>query len=130
MPTEWAKKEECWNLIRQSIPQVDAPLPPEIAGIATGTAASRGATEPSSAALSPGDLELVRRVMQLSADKILKIGEKGRQTGILHWKVAAICQTVASYAAGSWQRRPSVKQCRIIIDAMDKLMSAGEAIDD
>jgi hypothetical protein len=130
MPTEWAKKEECWNLIRQSIPQVDAPLPPEIAGIATGTIASRGATDPSSAALSPGDLELVRRVMQLSANKILKIGEKGRQTGLLHWKVAAICQTVASYAAGSWQRRPSVKQCRIVIDAMDKLMSAGEPIDD
>ena len=85
---------------------------------------------PAGPALSPGDLELVRRVMQLTAEQILKVGEKGRQSGLLHWKVAAICQTVASYAAGSWQRRPSVKQSRIVIDAMDKLVGTGEVIDD
>ena len=129
MPTEWAKKEECWNSIRQEIPEVGDPLPPEISGAVLGTFVGAGATGPSGPALTPGDLELVRRVMQLSAEKILKIGEKGRQSGLLHWKVAAICQTVASYAAGSWQRRPSVKQSRIIIEAMDKLLGAGEVID-
>jgi len=130
MPTEWAKKEECWNAIRQAIPQAEDPLPPEISGIASGTFRGGSTSTQSGLALSPGDLDLVRRVMMLSAEKILKIGEKGRQSGLLHWKVAAICQTVASYAAGSWQRRPSVKQSRIVIDAMDKLLDAGESIDD
>lgn len=129
MPTEWAKKEDCWNTIRQSIPEVDDPLPPEISGAILGAFGGAGAIGLSGPALSPSDLELARRVMQLSAEKILKIGEKGRQSGLLHWKVAAICQTVASYAAGSWQRRPSVKQSRIVIDAMNKLLEAGESID-
>lgn len=129
MPTEWAKKKECWNAIRQDFPSASDPLPPEISGSMAGTCGD-GSSAPSGPALSPSDLELVRRVMKLSAEKILKIGEKGRQSGLLHWKVAAICQTVASYAAGSWQRRPSVKQSRIVIDAMEKLLGAGEAIDD
>lgn len=129
MPTEWAKKEECWIAIRSEIPHAPDPLPPEIAVGVVG--APRGGTAaPAAQALSPSDLELVRRVMQMSADKILKIGEKGRQSGLIHWKVANICQTVASYAAGSWQRRPSVKQSRIVVDAMDKLVGAGEAIDE
>ena len=129
MPTEWAKKEECWIAIRNDIPHVQNPLPPEIASGVVGTS-SAGSAVQAGQALSPGDLELVRRVMQLTAEQILKVGEKGRQSGLLHWKVAAICQTVASYAAGSWQRRPSVKQSRIVIDAMDKLIGAGEAIDE
>lgn len=129
MPTEWAKKEECWTIIRNDIPRAENPLPPEISSgsieVSTG-----GSAAPAGPALGPGDLELVRRVMQLTAEQILKVGEKGRQSGLLHWKVAAICQTVASYAAGSWQRRPSVKQSRIVIDAMDKLLGIGETIDD
>lgn len=129
MPTEWAKKEECWTAIRNDIPHAENPLPPEISGGVVGES-SRGLSAPTGPALSPGDLELVRRVMQISAEQILKVGEKGRQSGLLHWKVAAICQTVASYAAGSWQRRPSVKQSRIVIDAMEKLLGAGEVIDD
>jgi hypothetical protein len=129
MPTEWAKKEECWSAIRNDIPNAENPLPLEIAsGVVR--APSGGAPTRTGPDLSPGDLELLRRVMQLSAEQILKVGEKGRQSGLLHWKVAAICQTVASYAAGSWQRRPSVKQGRIVIDAMEKLLGAGEAIDD
>jgi hypothetical protein len=129
MPTEWAKKEECWIAIRSEIPHAPDPLPPEIAAGMVG-APRAGTAAPAAQALSPSDLELVRRVMQMSADKILRIGEKGRQSGLVHWKVANICQTVASYAAGSWQRRPSVKQSRIVIDAMDKLVGAGEAIDE
>ena len=129
MPTEWAKKEECWSAIRSAIPHAQNPLPPEIASGVVG-ASSGGLAATGGPPLSPGDLELVRRVMQLTAEQILKIGEKGRQSGLLHWKVAGICQTVASYAAGSWQRRPSVKQSRIVIDAMEKLLGAGEAIDD
>lgn len=128
MPTEWAKKEECWIAIRTNIPHAENPLPPEIA-LGTVGAPSGGLSKLTGPALSPGDLELVRRVMQLNAEQILKVGEKGRQTGLLHWKVASICQTVASYAAGSWQRRPSVKQSRIVIDAMDKLLGAGETIE-
>lgn len=129
MPTEWAKKDECWNAIRQALPRAEDPLPPEILAVVSGNVGSVN-TLPSGPALSAGDLELVRKVMQLSPEQILKTGEKGRQLGIIHWKVAAICQTVASYAAGSWQRRPSVKQSRIVIDAVDKLLEAGEAIDD
>lgn len=129
MPTEWAKKEECWTAIRNDIPHAQNPLPPEIAS-GSFEAPSGGSVVPAVPALSPGDLELVRRVMLLTAGQILKVGEKGRQSGLLHWKVAAICQTVASYAAGSWQRRPSVKQSRIVIDAMDKLAGTGEVIDD
>lgn len=111
------------------IPHAQNPLPPEIASGVVGVS-SGGSAAAAGQALSPGDLELVRRVMQLTAEQILKVGERGRQSGLLHWKVAAICQTVASYAAGSWQRRPSVKQSRIVIDAMDKLIGAGEAIDE
>ena len=130
MPTEWAKKEECWTTIRNNIPNPSSRLPPEISGGAVDTHLRREATTLTGPTLSPGDLELVRRVMQLDAAQILRIGEQGRQSGLLHWKVSGICQTVASYAAGSWQRRPSVKQSRIVIEAMDKLLGAGEIIDE
>ena len=67
------------------------------------------------------DYALIQKTMELDAGELLKISEEGKQSGLLHWKVAAICQTVATYAAGGWSRRPSVKQCRIVLEAVEKI---------
>ncbi len=32
------------------------------------------------------------------------------QAGVLQWKLAGICRALASYAAGSWFKKPSPKQ--------------------
>jgi hypothetical protein len=117
MPTEWAKKEECWALLRTKLPVPPDDLPPELLHQ---TLARPDETLPG-AQVTAEDYALIQKTMELDAGELLKISEEGKQSGLLHWKVAAICQTVATYAAGGWTRRPSVKQCRVVIEAVEKI---------
>jgi hypothetical protein len=71
--------------------------------------------------LSAEDYALIQKTMELDAGTLLEISETGKRDGLLHWKVAAICQTVATYAAGGWSKRPSAKQCRVVMDAVEKM---------
>jgi hypothetical protein len=63
--------------------------------------------------------------MKIDGATWLEIAEKGQQQGVLHWKVAGICRTVASYAAGKWQRKPSAKQAKHALEALQTVENAG-----
>jgi hypothetical protein len=117
MPTEWAKKEECWALLRTRLPVTPDELPPELLHQ---TLARPDDSLPGTQ-VTAEDYALIQKTMELDAGELLKISEEGKQSGLLHWKVAAICQTVATYAAGGWTRRPSVKQCRVVMEAVEKI---------
>jgi hypothetical protein len=117
MPTEWAKKEECWALLRTRLPVPPDELPPELLH----QTLVRSDDSLAGAQVTAEDYALIQKTMELDAGELLKISEEGKQSGLLHWKVAAICQTVATYAAGGWSRRPSVKQCRVVMEAVEKI---------
>jgi hypothetical protein len=123
MPTEWAKRDECWEAIRARMPKPPAELPPELLHQTLHTFDTSGSTR-ASLQLSAEDYELIQRTMELDAGKLLEISETGKREGLIHWKVAAICQTVATYAAGGWSKRPSAKQCRIVMEAVDRVAAA------
>ncbi|WP_338501519.1 AIPR family protein [Sphingomonas kaistensis] len=124
MPTEWAKKEECWASLCAQMPAPPAALPPELMHQG-GRSPEHGSAKPA-VPLTSADYLLIQKTMELDAGTLLRISEEGKQSGLLHWKVAAICQTVATYAAGGWNRRPSAKQCRVVIDAVEKVRAAAD----
>ncbi|WP_174274386.1 AIPR family protein [Sphingomonas bacterium] len=121
-PGEWFKKEDCWNEVRDQLPPLSDPLPPEL--INAGTASAAGATGKAQE-LSAEDYERVRRCMEISSQDWLEAAEKGQQSKTIHWKTAGICRTLASYAAGGWERKPSPKQARPALDAINAVRQAG-----
>ena len=44
---------------------------------------------------------------------------------MIHWKVAGIFRTLAGYAAGGWERKPSAKQAKPALDALHRVERAG-----
>ena len=65
---------------------------------------------------SPGvfavDYDRIARCMEVSAATWLEVAERGKRAGLFHWKVAEICRTLAQYAVGEWERKPSAKQAK------------------
>jgi hypothetical protein len=62
--------------------------------------------------------------MQVNSATWMEVAELGAKAGLIHWKVAGICRTLAGYAAGGWDRKPSAKQAR---PALEALHAAGQA---
>ena len=122
-PSEWYKKEACWTQLRETLPALADPLPPELTyGGADGeTVGSTGA----SPGVSAADYERIARCMDISGATWLEVAERGQQSGVIHWRVAGICRSVASYAAGGWQRKPSAKQAKPALEAYLTVTSAG-----
>ena len=123
-PSEWYKKEACWADIRNRLPGLTDPLPPELtfrSAIAAGERLSVGA----SAWVSAADYERIARCMEVSAATWLEVAERGQRSGLIHWKVAGICRSVAGYAAGGWQKKPSAKQAKPALDALVAVERAG-----
>lgn len=75
--------------------------------------------------VSVEDYDRIARCMQINGVTWLEVAERGQQAGVVHWKVAGICRTLASYAAGGWQRKPSAKQARPALDAVQTARAAG-----
>jgi len=121
MPTEWAKKDECWEEIRRRLPTLPESLPAELAQ--QGAVFGNGGEPVSmaSTSLSHEDYEAIRKVMEFDGAKWLEIAERGQRSKAIHWKLASICRTLAQYAAGSWERRPSAKQARAGLAALEKV---------
>lgn len=113
MPTEWAKREEAWEQIRALLPTLNDPLPPEL-GLA-GSSHSTG-SENAPAGVSASDLHLIEQCRTLSAEQLLELVTWGHRNGIPKWQLG-ILNTITGYAASNWERSPSVKQARWIIDA-------------
>ncbi|HEX2528703.1 MAG TPA: AIPR family protein [Geminicoccus sp.] len=123
-PSEWYKKEACWTDIQNRLPGLTDPLPPELtfrSVIAGGEGLAAGA----SAWVSAADYERIARCMEVNAATWLEVAERGQQSGVIHWKVAGICRSVAGYAAGGWQKKPSAKQAKPALDALVAVERAG-----
>lgn len=119
-PSEWFKKEECWTELRAKLPALHDPLPPELS---SSTALAQNAAP--SADISVEDYDRIARCMQIESAVWLEVAERGQQAELFHWRVAGICRTLASYAAGGWTRKPSIKQSRPAMEAFTMVASAG-----
>lgn len=127
-PSEWYKKEECWNELQTQLPSFTDPLPPELSytasapGLAEDGAPARFTAEPG---VSAADYERIAACMAISSATWMEVAERGQSTGTIHWKVAGICRTIAGYAAGKWQKKPSAKQAKPALDAVHAVREAG-----
>ncbi|MGM5031159.1 AIPR family protein [Tardiphaga sp. 803_E3_N1_3] len=122
-PSEWFKKEECWADILNKLPALSDPLPAELSysGVDSGAPAATVAPR----AHSVADYERIDQCMKITPATWLEVAERGQKAGVVHWKVAAICRTLASYAAGGWERKPSAKQAKPALEAFQACEGAG-----
>jgi AIPR protein len=120
-PSEWYKKEECWKEMQAVLPPFSDPLPPELSFSGSGHVDAIAPVGTHSVA----DYDRIARCMKVDATTWLEAAERGQQAGIIHWRVAGICRTMASYAAGGWGRKPSVKQAKHGLDAVLAVERAG-----
>lgn len=116
-PSEWFKKAECWKDIQDKLPELSDPLPPELA-YSAGEAAGDIRPMASSRTHSATDYERIARCMEIPAIIWLEVAERGQQTNTIHWRVAGICRTMAAYAAGGWQRKPTARQAKPALEAV------------
>lgn len=116
-PTEWFKKEACWTDLRSRLPNLADPLPAELAGAVTAPRA--GASAIGQVGLSASDYAQIERCMQTSSADWIQTAEVGQKQNLIHYRVAGICMTLAGYAAGGWVKRPSIKQAKHALDALD-----------
>jgi len=117
--TEWAKKEECWSeiqLLDLSIPDIleeqlreGDPLP------TVGSAARRGKADK----LTTIDRQNINKVLQHDKEFWWRLGIWGQETGNLKEIQISIILTIASYAAGDWEKIPSAKQSKHCVAALD-----------
>ena len=111
MPTEWAKKEACWDAFKTALPALPELLPPELAQQQGGASAPAPQTSSGGPILTVDDLMLISRAREIDATKWLQIAawaKRNRST----YRLAGIASTIAEYAADAWVRSPSVKQAK------------------
>lgn len=117
MPSEWAKKVDCRDALRDISLPLPAPLPPELTAQTAMRASGEGLVISRTDGLSRDDLELINQTRAINAETWFRVSQWGRKTKKLHWKVAAIAQTMGEYALGDWERSPSAKQAKWAMEA-------------
>jgi hypothetical protein len=122
-PSEWFKKEECWVDILNKLPALSDQLPAELSYSGACNGASAATVAPR--AHSVADYERIDQCMKITPATWLEVAERGQKAGVVHWKVAAICRTLASYAAGGWERKPSAKQAKPALEAFQACQRTG-----
>lgn len=121
-PSEWFKKEECWTGLRDHLPGLAEPLPPELSYIETDPASDNHGQ---SLGVSLVDYDRIAQCMAISGATWLEIAERGQRAKLFHWTVAGICRTLATYAVGGWERKPSAKQAKPALEALQSVERAG-----
>lgn len=121
-PSEWFKKPDCWKSVKDRLPPFVDPLPPELS---YGDDANPGEMIVSGGALSVVDYDRIARCMEVSGATWLEVAERGQKAGIIHFRVAGVCRTLAGYAVGDWERKPTVKQARPALEALAAVEQAG-----
>lgn len=124
-PSEWFKKADCWKEIQAQLPSFADPLPPELSFEKVDKKVGTIDMLPASGSHSVADYDRIARCMAISSAVWLEVAERGQKTGILHWTVAGICRTLAGYAAGGWERKPSPKQAKPALEAVLAAERAG-----
>jgi hypothetical protein len=122
-PSEWYKKEDCWRDILDKLPPLSDPLPPELSRQTGGSQTSTPSIRTTD--LSVTDYEQIERCMNVSSATWMEVAELGAKAGLIHWKVAGICRTLAGYAAGGWEKKPSARQAKPALDAVRVVREAG-----
>jgi hypothetical protein len=124
-PSEWFKKADCWKEIQAQLPSFADPLPPELSFEKLDKKAGAIDMFAASGSHSVADYDRIARCMGISSAVWLEVAERGQKAGILHWTVAGICRTLAGYAAGGWERKPSPKQAKPALEAVLAAERAG-----
>ena len=129
MPSEWAKKADCRDKLRELDLKFPDPLPPELsAQTSTATSSVDGAGRRNDG-LTAQDLELISHVRSIDAESWFRVAQWVKQSRKLHWKLGGIAKTMGEYAIGGWERSPSAKQAKFAMEAyraaeMDGVFSA------
>ncbi len=110
--SEWAKKAECWEALRDVPLELPERFP---SNFRCSARAPRRGKRPGKATdgLSRDDLELIERCRRIDAATWFKVAQWGVTSKAFHWKVAGIAKTVGEYAIGGWERSPSAKQAKM-----------------
>jgi hypothetical protein len=125
MPSEWAKKVECWKAMRDVPLELPEPLPPELQ-VQHARPSEHGAKATKrNEGLSREDLDLIERCRHIDAATWFKVAQWGAKSKAIHWKVAGIAKTVGEYAIGGWERSPSAKQAKWAMEAYKAAEAAG-----
>jgi hypothetical protein len=124
-PSEWYKKADCWKAIREKLPELSNPPPPELSYPTARS--SKGAGNPMipKGTHAVADDDPIARCMDVPAAIWLEVAERGQQTDTIHWIVADTCRTMAGYAEGGWQRKPTEKQAKSALEAVIAIERAG-----
>ncbi|RZS76900.1 AIPR protein [Phyllobacterium myrsinacearum] len=121
-PSEWFKKPDCWKSMQDRLPPFADPLPQELSYAENEL---RGEIMGLGEARSVVDYERIARCMEVSGAIWLEVAERGQKAGVIHYRVAGICRTLAGYAVGGWEKKPTVKQARPALEALDAVEKAG-----
>ena len=125
MPSEWAKKAECWEAMRDLSLKLPDPLPPELRAQSTRPTVDAGKPTKRNEDLSREDLELIEYCRHVDAVTWFKVAQWGMKSKAIHWKVAGIAKTLGEYAVGAWERSPSAKQAKWAMEAYKAAEEAG-----
>ncbi len=110
MVSESAKKESCWEAVRETEFELPSPLPLELRVQATQSIA--GSVVRGQQAIDPVDLTNIEACRQVTGEEWLRIHAWGTRTRHLTSIQCGIAHTLAGYAAAGWLRSPSIKQAR------------------
>jgi hypothetical protein len=111
MVTEWAKKSECWEHVKDAKLALPDPLPVEMLGSRTGGTEASPA-DLSTIRVSPEDYRFMQACKAIDGPTWLKISGWGKKSGELQKWQWGIAHTLAGYAASDWEKEPSIKQAR------------------
>lgn len=125
MPSEWAKKEQCWEVMRELNLELPDPLPHEMQAQPVGAQSEGQRPAARAIVLSRDDLELIDRCRRIGPETWFKVAQWGTKSKAIHWKVAGIARTVGEYAVGGWERSPSAKQAKWAMEAYKAAQEAG-----
>lgn len=117
MPSEWAKKEDCRDTLRDI--ELDFPdvLPPELRSQTPAMGGVQGRSMARNEGLTREDVELIDECRAIDAATWLHVAQWGAKSKQLHWKVLGIVRTMGEYAIGGWERSPSAKQAKWAMEA-------------
>ncbi|BCW88253.1 hypothetical protein sos41_13920 [Alphaproteobacteria bacterium SO-S41] len=105
--TEWCKKEACWHAVRELDLPIGSQAPDE-------WAAASEAEEPVSfeGSAVADDHASAASCMKVSSERWFGIHLWGIRSGHLARWQSGIALTLSSYAAGGWEKAPSIKQAK------------------
>jgi hypothetical protein len=114
MSTEWAKKADCWEALRDTPLKFSNPLPPELGG--PSAKAALQATKIAKPSELTEDRGLIEKCGHIDAATWFKIAQWGVGSKSAHWRVAGIAKTVGQYAMAGWEHGPSATQAKWAMD--------------